>query len=298
MKPKSAKFHCGQVAIVGRPNVGKSTLLNNLIGQKLSITSRKPQTTRHRILGIKTTEAAQIIYVDTPGLHQDIRNALNRQMNRTANSVIFDVSVILFVVEGVYWNEDDDWILKKVERATAPVILVVNKVDKIADKALLLPHLQKLAEKAQFAQIIPMCARKESDIQKLEKIIIEYLPEGVAQFPADQITDLSERFFAAEIIREKIMRYLGQELPYATTVEIEEFKEDKGLLRIAAVIYVDKPGQKAIVIGAQGERLKQIGKEARLDMQQLFSAKIFLQLWVKVKQGWADDEKSLRSLGY
>lgn len=291
-------FHCGRIAIVGRPNVGKSTLLNQCIGQKLSIISRKPQTTRHRILGIKTTPTAQFIYVDTPGLHQDTPRALNRYMNRTAQHAIHDVHLILFMVDSLRWKKEDDWVLQKIQQTKTPIILIVNKVDKISNKTLLLPYLEGLAKKADFAEIIPLSARKISDMKKLEQTIVSYLPVGEAQFATDQITDRSERFFAAEIIREKLMRSLGQELPYVTTVEIENFQEKEGQLRISAVIYVDKAGQKAIVIGEKGARLKQIGKQARLDMQILFGAKIFLELWVKVKQGWADDEKALQRLGY
>jgi len=298
MNTQVEKFYCGYVAIIGRPNVGKSTLLNHLIGQKLSITSNKPQTTRHRILGIKTTETTQAIYVDTPGMHNSAGRALNRYMNRAANSAIYDVNLILFVVEGMQWNSDDDWILKKVATAEVPVILVVNKIDRIADRKSLLPYLEELAKKGNFADIVPVCAKKNNDIAFLEQVIYKYLPEQPLIFPPDQITDLSSKFFAAEIIREKLMRHLGQELPYAVTVEVEQYKVEDERLRISAVIYVEKPGQKAIVIGAKGERLKQIGTEARLDMQKLFDQKIFLQLWVKVKQGWRDSERSLQSLGY
>lgn len=296
MNQNPSPFRCGQIAIIGRPNVGKSTLLNHLIGQKLSITSRKPQTTRHRILGIKTDQQAQLIYVDTPGLHQTVSSALNRSMNRAANSAIFEVNLILFVVDGLHWTQDDDWIWKKMNRAEVPIILVVNKIDKIPDKKKLLPYLHSLNEKFTFAQIFPMCARKRSDVEKLEKVLIHYLPEAPAQFPEDQITNLSEAFFAAEIIREKLMRHLGQELPYVTTVDIEQFKQDGKMLRIAGVIYVDKAGQKPIVIGAQGQRLKQIGQEARLDMQNLFGRKVFLELWVKIKRGWMDDKNKFVKL--
>jgi GTPase len=292
------KFHCGFVSILGRPNVGKSTLLNHLVGQKLSITSRKPQTTRHRLLGIKTMDDAQIIYVDTPGLHQPSGHALNRYMVRAATSAIADVNLILFVVESLRWTEDDEWALKKIERAQCPVILIVNKVDKIADKKRLLPFLETLNQKRNFADVMPLSAKKADDMRALQEVIINYLPEGIALFPEEQISDRSERFFAAEIIREKLMRSLGQEVPYALTVEIEEFKLEKELLRIAAIIYVDKPGQKSIVVGTKGEVLKKVGQGARLDMQKMFGHKIFLQLWVKVKSGWSDDEKSLQSLGY
>ncbi|MDF3054423.1 MAG: GTPase Era [Gammaproteobacteria bacterium] len=291
MKPK---FRAGHVAIIGRPNVGKSTLLNHLIGQKLCITSEKPQTTRHTILGVKTTDDFQIIYVDTPGIHKKTPRLLNRHMNRAATGVIFDVDLILFVVDSLEWTEDDDLVCKKLTNVTCPVILVVNKVDKIPQKSLLFPHLTSLSEKFNFEKIIPLCARKETDIKMLEKILVALIPKASQIFPSDQLTDRSERFFAAEIIREKLMRQLGQELPYATTVEIENFKDDNGLLRISAVIYVDKEGQKRIVIGEKGERLKKIGTHARLDMEKMFDEKVFLQLWVKVKSGWADEEIAYR----
>lgn len=293
-----SKTYCGHVAIIGRPNVGKSTLLNHLLGQKLSITSRKPQTTRHQILGVKTVENQQAIYVDTPGLHRTSARALNRYMNRAASGAIHDVDLILLVVDSLQWHEDDDWVLKKVQHATAPVILVVNKVDKVPEKKLLIPHLQTLSKKHKFAEIVPICAKSANDVAALEKVITHYLPEQPFIFPADQFTDRSERFLAAEIIREKLMRNLGQELPYDTTVEIEEYKLDGQLLRISAVIYVEKDGQKSIVIGEHGKRLKTIGAQARADMEKLLGHKIFLSLWVKVKGGWADDERSLRSMGY
>lgn len=296
------KTKCGYVAIIGRPNVGKSTLLNHLIGQKLSITSRKPQTTRHRIVGIKTIDNQQIVYVDTPGLHQTAGRALNRYMNRAASSSIHDVDVILFVVEALQWTDDDEWVLKKIQHVTAPVILVVNKVDKIGDKPALLPYLQQLSAKRTFVEIIPVCAKVNADVEVLEKQLEKFLPENAFLYPKDQLTDRSERFLAAEIIREKLMRNLGQELPYDLTVEIEEFKLDrtpqKSTLRISAVIYVEKAGQKAIVIGEGGHLLKRVGEKSRLDMEKLFDQKVFLRLWVKVKKGWADDEKSLQSLGF
>lgn len=299
-KPKKK---CGYIAIIGRPNVGKSTLLNHLIQHKISITSKKPQTTRHRILGIKTSEHQQMIYVDTPGLHQKAQRALNRYMNRAASSAIFDVDLILFVVDSLYWMPDDEWALKKIEHATVPVILVVNKVDKIPDKSKLLPHLEILSKKRGFAAVIPLSAKSKQDVEILEKIITNYLPENAFVFPEDQLTDRSERFLAAEIIREKLMRHLGQELPYDLTVEIQEYKAEKNasgktLLRISAVIHVEKAGQKIIVIGEGGQRLKLVGEKARIDMEKLFGDKVFLKLWVKVKRGWSDDERSLQSLGF
>ena len=291
-------FRCGSVAIIGRPNVGKSTLLNHLLGQKISITSRKPQTTRHRLLGIKTTADYQIIYVDTPGIHKKVHRALNRYMNRVAVAAIFDVDVIVFVVDGLQWRQDDDWVLKKITDIQVPVLLVVNKIDKIKDKGLLLPHINQLAEKREFAAIIPLCANRGEDVADLETKIVTYLPTAPAVYPEDQITDRSERFLVTEIIREKLMRCLGQELPYAITVELEEFKVEEKLTRISAVIYVEKASQKPMIIGEKGSRLKQVGHDSRLEIESLLDHKVFLQLWVKVKRGWADDEKSIQGLGY
>lgn len=278
MKPK---FRAGHVAIIGRPNVGKSTLLNHLIGQKLCITSEKPQTTQQAILGINTTDDFQIVYVDTPGIHKKAHRPINRYMNRAATGAMFDVDLVLFVVDGTQWTEDDEWVNQKLKQVTCPVLAVVNKVDKISDKSSLLPHLTFLAEKHTFEKIIPLSAKKESDAKMLENLLVAFIPEAEKIFPADQLTDRDERFFAAEIIREKLMRQLGQELPYAATVEIEKFTDDQGLLRISAVIYVQKEGQKKIVIGEKGERLKKIGTHARLDMEKMFGQKVFLQLWTK-----------------
>ncbi len=289
---------CGYVAIVGRPNVGKSTLLNHLLGQKISITSRRPQTTRHRILGIKTVAAAQIVYVDTPGLHLHGKKAMSQYLNRAASSILRDVDLILFIVDRTVWSAEDQWVLDKLRPLPVPVLLVVNKVDRVPDKAVLLPHLQSLAEKMDFAQTIPLCAFKQADVDLLEEQVLALLPEGVSLFPEDQITDRSERFLAAELIREKLTRRLNQELPYALTVEIEQFSHEDSMLRIHGLIWVERPGQKAIVIGKNGEVLKAVGQQAREDMQRLFGQKVFLKLWVKVKAGWSDDERALRSLGY
>ncbi|MCI0508434.1 MAG: GTPase Era [Gammaproteobacteria bacterium] len=291
-------FFCGYVAIVGRPNVGKSTLLNKLLGQKISITARKPQTTRHRILGIKTDERAQVIYVDTPGIHGNSRVALNRYMNRAATSSLQDVDVILFVIEASTWNDQDEYVLNKLSGVEAPVILVLNKLDKIKEKENLLLQLEKLAGKMNFAQLIPVSARSGEGLEALEKAVIGLLPPSEPFFPEDQITDRSERFLAAEFIREKLMRSLGEEVPYALTVEIERFEDQGNLKNIQAVIWVARPGHKGIVIGKGGSLLKGIGEQARKDMEQAFDCKVFLQLWVKVKEGWADDERALRSLGY
>ena len=293
------KTYCGFVAIVGRPNVGKSTLLNKLLGQKVSITSRKPQTTRHRILGIDTQGAYQTIFVDTPGLHIEEKRAINRLMNRAATSSLDDVEMVVFVVDGTHWTDDDEMVLNKLRHMHCPVVLAVNKVDVIKDKEILLPHLQMLAQKGNFAEILPISAEKGTNVEKIREMAKRLLPEGEHYFPEDYITDRSSRFMASEIIREKLMRFTGEELPYSVTVEIERFKvEEDGLFHINALILVEREGQKKMVIGNKGEKLKVIGTEARLDMERLFGQRVFLELWVKVKSGWADDERALRSLGY
>lgn len=290
--------HCGYVAIVGRPNVGKSTLMNHILGQKLSITSRRPQTTRHQILGIKTNGSAQTVYVDTPGLHLKEHKAINRYMNKAASSSLTDVDVVVFVVDRTYWNEDDDLVLEKLQNVQAPVILCVNKVDRAKDKNSLLPYLEKLSSKFKFAEIVPISATKGHNVESLEGIIEKMLPESMHYFPDSQVTDKSQRFLAAEMVREKIMRQLGDELPYSVTVEIEEFKPKKNILHVSALILVERSGQKKIVIGDKGEQIKIIGRDARKDMERFFDTKVMLNLWVKVKGGWSDDERALKSLGY
>jgi len=294
---KQTPFRCGTVAIVGRPNVGKSTLLNRILGQKLSITTPKPQTTRHRIRGIHSTDQAQIIYVDTPGIHRAESRALNRLMNRAAITALEDVDAIIFVVAGLEWTDDDQRVLELVRRANRPYIVVVNKVDVLADKAVLLPHLQTLAQRTGAKDIVPVCARNGDNVDRLESVVTALLPEGPAIFPTDQITDHSMRFLAAEIVREKLMRRLAKELPYSLAVEIEAFKEEAERYDIRAVVWVERPGQKAIVIGKGGEVLKEVGTKARLDMERLFGQRVFLQLWVKVKEGWSEDVRLLRNLG-
>ncbi len=289
---------CGYVAIVGRPNVGKSTLLNHILGQKISITSRKPQTTRHQVLGIKTEAQNQIIFVDTPGLHKVESKAINRFMNRAASSAIKDVDVIIFVVDRTAFTEEDDMVLQQVCAAGVPVILAINKVDLLEDKKSLLPHLQELAKKGEFAAIMPISALGKHNLAELEGEVIKYLPKSRHFFPEDQITDRSQRFLAAEIVREKIMRQLGDELPYSITVEIEEFGMEGEILHISALIFVERKGQKKILIGDGGARLRSIGTDARKDMELLFDCKVMLRLWIKVKSGWSDDERALRSLGY
>lgn len=295
---QSSASRCGYVAIVGRPNVGKSTLLNHMLGQKISITSRKPQTTRNAVVGIKTEGDVQIIFVDTPGMHLGQQKAINRYMNKAATSAIKDVDVVVFVIDRFIWTEEDDAVAEKLQNLHCPIILAVNKVDQIEDKETLLPHLQTLSEKLNVAEIVPMSALRNTNLDRLEALITERLPEGVHMYPEDQITDRSSRFMAAEIVREKITRQLGDELPYEMAVEIEEFKQEGNLLNISALILVERDGQKKILIGDKGARIKLIGTEARVDMQKLFEMKIMLKLWVKVKSGWSDDERALRSLGY
>lgn len=307
---RPADFRCGFVAIVGRPNVGKSTLMNHLIGQKLSITSRKPQTTRHKIVGVQTTARMQAVYVDTPGMHKKEVRAINTLMNKAAVSALRDVSAVLFVVDALKWTPDDELVLDKLRAAQVPVLLVINKVDTIADKSRLLPWIEQLSTRMDFAEVIPVSALRHTNLDAIEGVIERFLPISAPLYGDDQLTDRSERFLASEIIREKIMRQLGDELPYDLAVQIDSFREEGAVqdektgrtkapcTYIDATIFVDRAGQKAIVIGDKGKRLKQIGIEARTDMEKLFEQKIMLTLWVKVKGGWSDDERALRSLGY
>lgn len=289
---------CGYVAIVGRPNVGKSTLLNHILGQKLAITSRKPQTTRHNMLGIKTEGEVQAVYVDTPGLHKHNDKALNRYMNRSASTALKDVDVVVFVVDRTRWTDEDQMVLEKVQHVRCPILLAVNKADRLEDKSELLPHLEWLATQLPQAEVVPISALHGQNLDTLERLVGERLPESEHFYPEDQITDRSSRFLAAELIREKIMRQLGAELPYQITVEIEEFKQEGRILHIHGLILVERDGQKKIIIGDKGERIKRIGQDARKDMETMFDSKVMLNLWVKVKGGWSDDERALRSLGY
>ena len=289
---------CGYVAIIGRPNVGKSTLLNHILGSKLSITSRKPQTTRHNLLGIKTTEDAQIIFVDTPGMHFNQKKALNRYMNQEAESALKDVDVIVFVVDRDTWNETDKIVAEEVFKSEIPVIITINKFDKISPNNGLISHIQALSDQYPNAIIVPVSALHGNQLDVLESEITKYLPVGEYFFPDEQITDKTERFLVAELVREKITRQLGAELPYETTIEIESFKHEKKICYINALILVEREGQKIIMIGDKGERLKKIGQEARLDMERLLEKKVMLTLWVKVKRGWSDDTRALQSLGY
>lgn len=290
-------FHCGTVAIVGRPNVGKSTLLNHILGLKLSITSRKAQTTRHRLLGIHTTADTQFIFVDTPGFQLKHVNALNRAMNKTVKQVLSEVDVVLFVVEAGKFGAGDEKVLGILPRNT-PVLLVINKVDVLDDKGQLLPFIEKMTPQFNFAEMIPVSAKKHLQIDEMLATLRRHLPQQPAIYGEDELTDRNERFLAAEIIREKLFRLLGEEIPYTLAVEIEKFEQEGALRRIHAAIIVDKENQKPIVIGKGGEKLKRISTEARQDMEKLFDGKVWLETWVKVKGGWADDERAVKSLGY
>lgn len=291
-------FRCGFAAIVGRPNVGKSTLLNALLKRKISIVSPKPQTTRHRILGILTTEASQIIFVDTPGLHAGGGRAMNRHMNRAALNSLNDADVNLFVFEALRWTDEDQRVLDELVRGGRPIVAIVNKVDKVFPKERLLPFLEELSRRAHFAEMIPLSGLKGSGLDQLPAVLTRYLPESGPHFPPEQITDRSNEFLASEIVREKLTWRLRQELPYGVTVGIERFEEDAGRLMINAVIWVERSGQKAIVIGQGGEQLKEVGRSARLEMNELFKQPVHLELWVKVKENWSDNENALRQLGY
>ncbi len=289
---------CGYVAIVGRPNVGKSTLLNNILGMKLSITSRKPQTTRHQILGVKTESNVQSIYVDTPGIHQRRGTAINKYMNRAATSVLNDVDIILLVVQAGQWTEEDHLIIEKLQTVKCPVVLVVNKIDKLENKKQLLPIMQDLSAHYKFSEIIPVSALNGMNVEILEEKLAPLLPVNEHIYSDDQITDRSMRFLASEIIREKLIRELGQELPYTSAVVIDKYEEDETIVHIHATIYVESAGQKSIIIGKKGARLKSIGTHARQDISKMVGSKIYLNLWVKVREGWSNDEQALRGLGY
>ena len=289
---------CGMVAIVGRPNVGKSTLLNHLLGQKLSITSRKPQTTRHQVLGVSTVGNTQLVYVDTPGMHLGQSKAINRAMNKAAASALNDVDLTLFLCDRTKWTEEDDFVLELVGRQRTPVALVINKVDLMEQKNELLPFTEGLSARCEFNAVFPVSALRAQGLDELANYVATQAPAGPHLFPEDQITDRSQRFLAAELVREKIVRQLGDELPYSTAVEIEAFKHDeRGVLLINALILVERDGQKKILIGESGGRLKSIGTSARRDMERAFDSKVMLKLWVKVKSGWSDDVRALKALG-
>ncbi|HAZ78795.1 MAG TPA: GTPase Era [Porticoccaceae bacterium] len=290
--------YCGYVAIIGRPNVGKSTLLNHILGQKLCITSRKPQTTRHTLVGIKTDGDVQMIFVDTPGIHTNQERAINRVMNRSAASVIADVDVVIFVVDRFEWSEADEYVARYLSNNDVPVIVAVNKVDMIEDKEALLPHLEFIARKVNAVEFIPLSALRKTNLDELEEKVKTLIPQQAHMFPEDQITDRSERFLAAEIVREKITRQLGAEVPYQVTVEIEQFRVEGKITYIDALILVERDGQKKIIIGTKGDRIKKIGEQARADIESLLDCKVMLRTWVKIRSGWSDDERALRSLGY
>lgn len=289
---------CGYVAIIGRPNVGKSTLLNKIIARKISITAAKPQTTRHQIIGIKTIDNTQIIYVDTPGIHTKQKHTLNRYMNKTALKTMNTVDAILFMLDGLTWTEEDAHVLDYLKQVKCPIVLVINKVDQIDCKDRLLPYIEELNRKMNWIKIIPISAVQGTNVDVLEKTITDLLPQAPFLFAANQTTDRDDKFLAAEIIREKLVRLLGQELPYVTTVLIEKFEHTNHTLRIAAAIFVERDGQKIIIIGKQGAVLKKIGTLARKDMEQLFHRKVFLTLWVKTKDAWSDDQRALEQFGY
>lgn len=293
----AAAQRCGLIAVVGRPNVGKSTLVNALVGQKISITSKKAQTTRHRITGVRTDGDAQFVFVDTPGFQTRHSTALNRSLNRTVQGVLADVDVVLFVVEAGRFGLDDAKVLALLPK-DKPAILVANKLDAVQRRADLLPWLKSMQERHPFAEFVPLSARQKADIERLLKIVSPYLPEQPWFYEADALTDRSDRFLAAELIREKLFRLTGDELPYSSTVVIDKYEEEGNLRRIAATIVVERDAHKGMVIGDGGERLKRIGSEARQDLERLMDAKVFLELWVKVRSGWADDEEHLRSYGY
>jgi len=292
-------YRCGLVAIVGRPNAGKSTLLNQLVGQKVSITSRRPQTTRHRLIGIRTLPAAQLVYVDTPGIQPaDNSSHLSRHMNRAARGSLEGVDAVVLVITADGWRDQDDAVLALVRDVKCPVVLVINKVDQLESRESLLPLMDISAQRRSFAGIVPLSARSGENVPELEQLLVTLLPEQPALYEAEQLTDRSERFLAAEFVREQVFRAIGQEVPYSVAVEITEFRAEPRHTHIEAVIWVEKDGQKAIVIGSKGEQLKSIGRAARLEIQKVLGRKVWLGLWVKVREGWADDARALKSLGY
>ena len=290
-------FHSGFIGIVGRPNVGKSTLLNHLIGQKISITSRKAQTTRHRITGILTEDNSQFVFVDTPGFQTQYLNTLNKGLNKVVTSSLRDVNVVLFVIEARHFDERDRQVMSLLPK-NIPVLLVINKVDNMHDKGEVLPFMQDVSKEREFTAIVPVSAKHDKQLDTLLDAIRPFLPEGEKIYPDDEITDRNERFLAAEIVREKVFRFTGEELPYSVSVVIEQFKMEGKMRRIHAAILVDKDAHKAMLIGKNGEKLKEIATQARLDMEKLFDGKVFLEVWIKVRSGWADSAQMLKSLGY
>ena len=294
-----ADHRCGLVALIGRPNVGKSTLQNSLVGFRVSIVSPKPQTTRHRILGIATRPGAQMLFVDTPGMHADAKRAINRQLNRAARGAIEEVDVLVHVVEAGRWNDEDERVWQALKTAGKPVLLAVNKIDTLKSRDALLPFIATATQGRDYAAVLLVSARRADGLKELEREIVARLPLAPPVYGEDEITDRSERFLAAELVREQLMRQLGQELPYSCTVEIEQYGErEDGVAEIGAVIWVERAGQKAIVIGAAGARLKEVGTAARLAMERLFERRVFLKLWVRVRENWSDDEAALKRFGY
>lgn len=298
MKENEQTTYCGFVALIGRPNVGKSTLLNKIIGEKVSITADKPQTTRHKIIGLKTVNNKQAVYIDTPGLHKFQKKAINKYMNKVSRSTLKDVDIVVFVVEAGQWREEDEQVLELLKNATSFVVLVINKADLLADKAELLPYIEKLNSLHEFQQIIPLSAKTGEQVNHLQEVVLNNIPQGPYYFEKDSVTDKSMPFRITEIIREKLTRELGKELPYALTVELEQMREEEEQFIIHAIIFVERDSQKRIVIGSKGSNLKKVGTAARKDINRLLDKRTHLELWVKVKDGWTDDTKSLNNLGY
>ena len=291
-------FQCGYIAVVGRPNVGKSTLINTILGTKVSIVTPKPQTTRHRILGVDTREAYQAIYVDTPGIHRQAGKAMNRLMNRTAANALADADLVFFMSEANRWTPEDQDVLERLSDVQAPVVAVLNKIDKVHPKEQLLEALAEMSSRREFAEVVPICARRQDDVAPLQDIVQQYLPESVPLFPADMVTDRNEAFLVAEVIREKLMLALRQEIPYGLTVQVERFEEDEQGVVVHAVIWVERDSQKGIVVGKGGNQLKRTGRAARLELKEQLGKPVHLELWVKVKDNWADNEKELLRLGF
>lgn len=291
-------FHCGFVAVVGRPNVGKSTLINTILGSKISIVTPKPQTTRHRILGVDSHAGYQVIYIDTPGLHRNAGKAMNRMMNRTAANALMDAEVIMFVTEANRWTVEDQDVLERIQNTSAPVIAVMNKMDKVHPREMLLQAIAEMAARHEFAEVIPISAKLRNNVDRLVELVPGFLPESPPLFPEDMITDRSENFRIAEVVREKLTLALRQEVPYGLTVQVERFERDDNGIAINAIIWIDRDSQKGIVVGKGGKLLKKVGRAARLELKADFGVPVHLELWVKVKDNWSDNEKELLRLGY
>lgn len=296
--PTEPAFRAGTIAVLGRPNVGKSTLVNAMVGAKVSIVSPRPQTTRHRLLGIASFPEGQLVLVDTPGIHGQQKRAMNRMMNRAARGAVEGVDAAMLVIEAGRWTDDDSLAYQALKASGVPCVLVINKVDKFPDKGVLLPFMAEVTREREFSSVYPLSALKKRGLDGLVKTLLQLVPEAEAMYPDDEITDRSERFLAGELVREQLMTRLGEELPYSATVEIEKFELDGEMLRIAAVVWVEREGQKPIVIGKGGERLKAISTGARIGMEKLFGRKVFLETWCRVREGWSDDEAALRRFGY